>query len=170
MSRSTFQRKAGLIFALAAFVLGVTAATALGWANEKNNKGKDHGKNETPPTVTTPTPTPAPPEQPQQVPTTPAPTPAPPAAAPAPVTPQSTPAQTPPQRVKEQGEQKGEKQQQEQNVPAEVTPATQTALAPVVERKQLARTGLDPVLMALLGAFCLAGGGLLFRRAVTRQG
>ena len=49
-----------------------------------------------------------------------------------------------------------------------MTPGTQTALAPVVERKQLASTGLDPVLMALLGALCLAGGGLLFRRAVVR--
>lgn len=170
MSLSAFQRKAGLIFAVATFVLGVTAATALGWANEKNNKGKEHGKNETPPTVTTPTP--APPQQPQQVPTTPAPTPAPPAAAPAPTTPQSTPAQTPPKQVTAKGGPEkngaGQEQQQQQNTPAEVTPATQTALAPAVERKQLARTGLDPVLMALLGAFCLAGGGLLFRRAVVR--
>jgi hypothetical protein len=169
MSLSAFQKKAGLIFAVAAFVLGVTAATALGWANEKNNKGKEHGKNETPPTVTTPTP--APPQQPQQVPTTPAPTPAPPAGVP-PAPPVG--AQTPPEQVTARGAPKqkhkggGAKQQREQNVPAEVTPGTQTTLAPVVERKQLARTGLDPILMALLGAFCLAGGGLLFRRAVVR--
>ncbi len=137
MSRSTFQKKAGLIFALAAFVLGVTAVTALGWANEEN-QGKEHGKKETPPTVTTPTPTPTP-TPPQQVPTTPAPTPAPPAAAPAP---QAAPA--PVEQVKAKGAPKRK------------------------GRKQLARTGLDPVLMALLGALCLAGGGLLFRRAVAR--
>ena len=164
MSLSAFQKKAGLIFAVAAFVLGVTAATALGWANEKNNKGKEHGKNQTPPTVTTPTPAPP------QVPTTPAPTPAPPAAAPVPTPPVG--AQTPPEQVTAKSRPKhkggGAKQQQGQNVPAEVTPGTQTTLAPVVERKQLASTGLDPVLMALLGAFCLAGGGLLFRRAVVR--
>jgi len=165
MSRSTFRKKAGLIFALAAFVLGVTAATALGWANE-NNKGKNHGKNEKPPpTATTPAPPPA-----QQV-TPPAAPPAPPAAAPAPapVVPQGTPAKTPSEQVKAKGspKQKGA-QKQSQTIPAEVTPSTETQLAPVVERKQLARTGLDPVLMALLGAFCLAGGGLLFRRAMAR--
>jgi len=165
MSRSTFQKKAGLIFALAAFVLGVTAVTALGWANEEN-QGKEHGKKETPPTVTTPTPTPTP-TPPQQVPTTPAPTPAPPAAAPAP---QAAPA--PVEQVKAKGapKRKGAERKQQQNAPeqAEVAPAAQTTLAPAVERKQLARTGLDPVVMALLGAFCLAGGGLLFRRAMAR--
>jgi type IV secretory pathway VirB10-like protein len=168
MSRSTFQRKAGLIFALAAFVLGVTAATALGWANEKNEKGKEHGKKkEAPPTVTVPTPSP-------QV-TPPPPAPAPPAAAPAPAP--VAPTQAPPQQVGAQGapeqQQGGGEQEARQrgapSAPAEAAPAAQTvALAPAVERKQLARTGLDPVLMALLGAFCLAGGGLLFRRAMAR--
>jgi outer membrane biosynthesis protein TonB len=161
MSRSTFQKKAGLIFALAAFVLGVTAVTALGWANEEN-QGKEHGKKETPPTVTIPTPAP-----PQQVPTTPAPTPAPPAVAPAP---QAAPAPVEQVKAKRAPKRKGAERKQQQNAPeqAEVTPAAQTTLAPAVERKQLARTGLDPVLMALLGALCLAGGGLLFRRAVAR--
>jgi hypothetical protein len=101
------------------------------------------------PTVTTPT-TPA---QPQQV-TPPAPTPAP----------------APSQPVESKGapERKGGAEQEEKNVPAEVAPSAQPTLAPAVERKQLARTGLDPVVMALLGVFCLAGGGLLFRRAMAR--
>jgi outer membrane biosynthesis protein TonB len=165
MSLTTFQKKAGLIFALAAFVLGVTAAAALGWENEENNKGKEHGQEETPPTVTTPTPapeqvtpaaptvtTPTTPAQPQQV------TPPPP-----------TPAPAPSQPVESKGapEKKSGAKQEEKNVPAEVAPSAQPTLAPAVERKQLARTGLDPVVMALLGVFCLAGGGLLFRRAMA---
>ena len=57
-----------------------------------------------------------------------------------------------------------------QNVPAKVAPAAgQTvALAPAVERKQLARTGLSPLVIALMGSFCLLGGALLFRRALAR--
>jgi outer membrane biosynthesis protein TonB len=168
MSLTTFQKKAGLIFALAAFVLGVTAAAALGWENEENNKGKEHGKEETPPTVTTPT-TPAPPEQVTPVaPTVTTPT--------APAQPQQVtppppaPAPAPSQPVESKGapERKGGAKQEEKNVPAEVAPSAQPTLAPAVERKQLARTGLDPVVMALLGVFCLAGGGLLFRRAMAR--
>ena len=63
---------------------------------------------------------------------------------------------------------KGE-QQAGGNAPAEVAPGTASpTLAPVVEREQLAETGLDPALMALLGVLCLAGGALLFRRALTR--
>jgi outer membrane biosynthesis protein TonB len=168
MSLTTFQKKAGLIFALAAFVLGVTAAAALGWENEENNKGKEHPKQETPPTVTTPTP--APPQQQVTTPPAPAPTPAPAAApAPAPAAPQGAPTQAPSQPVESKGapEQKVGAEQEEQNVPAEVAPSAQPTLAPAVERKQLARTGLDPVVMALLGVFCLAGGGLLFRRAMA---
>jgi hypothetical protein len=158
MSRSTFQKKAGVILALAAFVLGVTAATAFGWENEKQ-KGKGHGKKETPPTVTTPTPA-------QEV-TTPAPTPAPAATAPAP---QAAPTPAPVEHVQTNAvpKRKGAERKAARNVPAEVTPASETTLAPAVERKQLARTGLDPIVMALLGMFCLAGGGLLFRRAIAR--
>jgi LPXTG-motif cell wall-anchored protein len=161
MSRSTFQKKAGLILALAAFVLGVTAATALGWENE-NQKGKGHGKKETPPTVTTPTPAP-----PQEV-TTPAPTPTPAAPAPAP-TPQAAPTPAPVEQVQANAapKPKGAERKAAQNVPAEETLPSETTLAPAVERKQLASTGLDPVLMALLGMLCLAGGGLLFRRAIS---
>jgi outer membrane biosynthesis protein TonB len=153
MSRSTFQGKAGLIFALVAFVLGLTAATALGWENENENQGKGHGKKETPPTVTTPT-TPTAPVTPA-----PAPTPTPPAAAPA-------PAPAPPEQVTVKRPPKPKaKRKQKRAAPVQVTRPT---LAPAVERKQLARTGLDPAVMVLLGFFCLAGGGLLFRRAMGR--
>jgi len=39
----------------------------------------------------------------------------------------------------------------------------------VAQRSQLAKTGLDPALIALLGALCLGGGALLFRRALARN-
>jgi LPXTG-motif cell wall-anchored protein len=45
---------------------------------------------------------------------------------------------------------------------------TQAPLAPVAERKELAKTGIDPGLIAMLGALCLVGGGLLFRRSLAR--
>jgi hypothetical protein len=154
MSRSTFQGKAGLIFALVAFVLGLTAATALGWENENENQGKGHGKKETPPTVTTPAAPTTPPAA-----TTPAPAPTPPAAAPAPPTSEQV-------TVKRAPKPKRAKREQKRAVPT-AAPSAPT-LAPVVERKQLARTGLDPLVMALLGLLCLAGGGLLFRRALAR--
>jgi outer membrane biosynthesis protein TonB len=161
MSRSTFQGKAGLIFALVAFVLGLTAATALGWENENENQGKG-GKKETPPTVTTPAAPTTPP-----VATTPAPAPTPPAAAPAPAPAPPTSEQVTVKRAPKPKRAKRKQERAARNVPTAVTPSAPT-LAPAVERKQLARTGLDPALMALLGLFCLAGGGLLFRRAMAR--
>jgi outer membrane biosynthesis protein TonB len=163
MSRSTFQGKAGLIFALVAFVLGLTAATALGWENE-NNKGNGHGKKETPPTVTTPT-TPTSPQPAEKAPP-PAPTPTPQAVPPTPAAP-APPEQVVVKRAPKPKRAKHRQEKAARNVPVE-TPSAQPTLAPAVERKQLARTGLDPVLMALLGLFCLAGGGLLFRRAIAR--
>jgi LPXTG-motif cell wall-anchored protein len=48
--------------------------------------------------------------------------------------------------------------------PEEGAPTSQAA-----SRKELAKTGLDPGLIALLGAMCLGGGGLLFRRALARN-
>jgi LPXTG-motif cell wall-anchored protein len=175
MSRPTFRHRAGLILTLVAFMLGATAATALGWENETNkgrdhgkNEGKDHGKkNEKPPTVTVPKPTKQPPPPP---PTPPGLAPPPAAAAPAPVVPLATPTPTTP-NVKAKGGPGGGKGGGKGgvNTPAEVAPATSSpALAPAVEREQLAETGLNPALMALLGALCLGGGALLFRRALTR--
>ena len=40
---------------------------------------------------------------------------------------------------------------------------------PAANRTELAKTGLDPALIALLGALCLGGGALLFRRALARN-
>jgi hypothetical protein len=42
-------------------------------------------------------------------------------------------------------------------------------LKTVAQRKRLASTGLDPGLIALLGAVSLIGGALLFRRSLTRD-
>jgi hypothetical protein len=163
MSRPTFRGKAGLIFALAAFVLGLTAATALGWQNEEKGHGK--GKNnQAPPTVTTPTPS-----RPPVVVPTPAPAPTVTPAAPAP--PVTKPAKAPSQ-VKAFGKKKSRQKTRQggaRNVPAKAGRPSQTvALAPAVERKELARTGLSPLLIALMGALSLAGGALLFRRALVR--
>jgi LPXTG-motif cell wall-anchored protein len=52
---------------------------------------------------------------------------------------------------------------------AQAPPEAGAAAVPVAERRELAQTGLDPALIALLGALCLGGGGLLFRRALARN-
>ena len=163
MSRPTFRGKAGLIFALAAFVLGLTAVTALGWQNEEKGHGNGNN-NQPPPTVTTPTPSPPP-----VVVSPPGP------AAATPAAPQSTPAQTPSQPVKafgKKGKKKGGRRRTQhgggRSIPAKAPVSRTVALAPAVERKELARTGLSPLLIALMGAFSLAGGALLFRRALVR--
>jgi LPXTG-motif cell wall-anchored protein len=57
----------------------------------------------------------------------------------------------------------------ESPVVAQAAPGAGAPATPVAERSQLARTGLDPALIALLGALCLGGGGLLFRRALARN-
>jgi LPXTG-motif cell wall-anchored protein len=48
-------------------------------------------------------------------------------------------------------------------------PPGEGAPTPVASRKELAKTGLDPGLIALLGAMSLGVGGLLFRRALARS-
>ena len=166
MSRLALRQKSGVVAAIAALVMGLTAAAALGWANEgngNNDKEKEHG-NKPPPTATVPPPT--------QTTTTPPVTQPPPAtpAAPPPVTSQTTP--TPPEKVgggstpggnNETGGPSGKPQGPE----VAETP-TAAPLAPVAERKELAETGIDPGLIALLGALCLVGGALLFRRSLAR--
>jgi LPXTG-motif cell wall-anchored protein len=168
MSRLTFTKRAGVLMAVVAFVLGITAASALGWANEgetapakpkhegneknkgKEEEGEEQGEKEKPK-----------PEQPKVV-TPPAAQPAPtPPAPPAPVVSQGAPTPPPAPPVSTE------------SVPPEApvvaqAPPEQPALAPVAERKELAKTGIDPELIALLGALCLAGGGLMFRRALAR--
>ena len=50
-----------------------------------------------------------------------------------------------------------------------VAQAAPTGEAPAVaaERKELARTGLDPALIGFLGALCVGAGGFMFRRALA---
>jgi hypothetical protein len=196
MSGVTLRQKVGLILAVAVFALGMTAAVALGWENEQtpqehgkneqdhgknkkkgkehgNNeeKGKEHGNNEekgnkgnekSPPVTTPQTPAPVAPTG-----TTPAPVgPA------APTSPQGAPSQPPspvgsqgaPEQPSEQGGgSKGGGKEVAQSTPSESAP-----LAPVAEQRKLARTGLNPALIALLGALCLGGGAFLFRRGLAR--
>jgi outer membrane biosynthesis protein TonB len=173
---SRLSMRTGVIFALVVcFALGMTAAAAVGWGGGGEEQGQDHGKaeengkdhsekgkehgngekehgkkekeqgKEAPPTVTTP---------PTAVTTPPAPTPS------APVAPQAAPpttTQAPPEPP--------EKVIVRERPPAEKAPP----LAPVAERKQLASTGLNPALIAVVGMFCLAGGAFLFRRALVRD-
>jgi LPXTG-motif cell wall-anchored protein len=169
MSRLALRQKSGVVAALAALVMGLTAAAALGWANEGNgNKDKEHG-NKPPPTVTVPPPTQTtPPPVTQPPPVTPA--------SPPPATSQGTPSTpTTPEKVGGGSTPGGNKDTGETGGPSETpqgpevaqTP-TQAPLAPVAERKELAETGIDPGLIALLGALCLVGGVLLFRRSLAR--
>jgi hypothetical protein len=169
--RLSLRRKTGVIFALAALVLGGLTASAMGWANEKE-KGKGRGhKEKTTPTNTVPqTPT-------QPVPTTPSSPPAPPApaspAAPAaPVTPQGGPAETPspvsgPTRrvTRTPAAKRGQPVLVKGETESSNAPTPSIAPAAEQSRKTLAFTGLSPVLMALLGGIFLAGGALLLRRA-----
>lgn len=168
------------MFALVALVLGISAGAAFGWANEQptetNNQGYQHDrdnhgkkgkhkgdrpKENVPPTVTTP-------ETPQP------PTPAAPAVPAAPVTPQGGPSQTPPEQpaTPESGPTPGGGGQEESPPGSPVVAQTPTQpaapLAPVAERKELAQTGLNPGLIALLGAMCLGGGAFFLRRALAR--
>lgn len=173
--KGKLRRKLGLILSVAVFALGLSTAAALGWENEqkpkqhgeqeKGDNDREHGKKEKEkPAVTTPT-TPT-----QTTPTTPTvTTPSPPAAVPAPG---PTPSQAPGQPVTNQGA-PDKQAEQEQAAPnrlaGETTPTAQSApLAPVSEQRKLARTGLNPAVIALLGAFCLAGGFVLVRRALAR--
>jgi hypothetical protein len=173
MSRLTLQYKVGLVFALTALVVGLSSSAALGWGNEREhgNKG-NHGQKNKPPQPG-PTGPSAPPVAPGPV------TPAPPPAGPAPA-PQVVPTQTP-APVKALGQKKERKAAKRrggggqapvsgQKVLAEAGAPETVAIAPTSETGggELASTGLDPLLLALLGVFCLAGGGLLFRRALTR--
>ena len=179
MSRWTFPQKAGIVMTVAAFVIGITAATALGWGsggqenekpptstpkhegNKDNDKNEEeHGKGEKP--KPKPPETTAPAGQPAQ----PAPAATPPAVTPpTPVVSQGVPA---PPATPEQPT--GTKSAPPQSpVVAQASPGGSVPTTPVANRKQLAKTGLDPALIALLGALCLGGGGLLFRRALARS-
>jgi LPXTG-motif cell wall-anchored protein len=183
MSRWQLPLKAGIVMALAAFVIGITAASALGWGSggetekppssgPKHDQGKDNdedegkggkGNHEQPkpkPPETAPTPPAG-----QQVP--PATTPPVAQAPPAPVVSQGTPT-TPAQPAPLPPEQESGGGVPQSPVVAAAPPAASAPTTPVANRTQLAKTGLDPALIALLGALCLGGGGFLFRRALAR--
>jgi hypothetical protein len=181
MSRATLPSKVGVVMALAAFVIGITAANAVAWQNEQpppttpqhgdndNHKG-DKGEEEHEGKGEKQKPQPQPPTPPagQQTPPAPAATPPAPAPTPAPVVSQGvTPAPEQPVSVESVPPKKGRGPQSP--VVAQAPPAAGAPATPVAERNQLARTGLDPALIALLGALCLGGGGLLFRRALARN-
>ena len=57
----------------------------------------------------------------------------------------------------------------ESPVVAQAPPEAGAPVSPAANRTELAKTGLDPALIALLGAMCLGGGALLFRRALARN-
>ena len=57
----------------------------------------------------------------------------------------------------------------ESPVVAQAPPEEGAPTSPAAKRTELAKTGLDPALIALLGAMCLGGGALLFRRALARN-
>jgi uncharacterized protein HemX len=179
MSGATFRRKTGLIFAVVALGLGMTATAALGWENEeKANKdfGKheqEHGENQkehgnkqkeqvkqeqqAPSAVVPPTQPTAP--QPGAAPA-PAPAPA------SPVTTQGAPTPAPEERAS--AESAPEETEQAAGKGREILAEEAAPLAPVAEQRKLAQTGLNPALIALLGAFSLVAGGFLFRRALVR--
>lgn len=184
MSRWTLPYKAGVVMALAAFVIGITAASALGWGSsgeqqdkppattpkdkdkDKGHKDDDDDKEEGKGGNDKPKPQPTTPQS------QPGPTVTPPAATPpAPVVSQGvpTPAPAPDQPVDTETLPPEQGGGPESPVVAQAPPEAGAAASPAASRTELAKTGLDPALIALLGAFCLGGGGLLFRRALARN-
>ena len=192
MSRSVVRHRALLVLALVALAVGATAVPAIagdsggwdqhsdfkggkgkdygkgkdhgkkdygrdhdkGYGHKEYGKGKDHGKKEYPKHEQPPVPQP----QPQPQPTPPAVT---------PVTPQSTPAQTPPDQPA--GEETTPPGEEQSPTVAQVPTAAQESVStrPAANREELAQTGIDPGLIALIGVFFLGGGVLLFRRALA---
>lgn len=73
------------------------------------------------------------------------------------------PPEQPAGEAPEEEEEAGRGPEVAQEIPGEEAP-----LAPVAEQRKLAKTGLNPALIALLGAFSLGGGIFLFRRALAR--
>jgi LPXTG-motif cell wall-anchored protein len=182
MSRSSTRQRTGAILAVVAFVLGVTAAAAVGWGGEQQG-GQGHGKKhekeyppkvqekQYPPAKTPPTEEKKPPPTEKKPPPT--------ATTPPPVTttPPPTTSTPPPTVTTESGPPPTTPAKPPTTTP---TPPTTTAktpttpkaappLAPVAERKELASTGINPGLIAFAGVLSLIGGGLLFRRALTRS-
>jgi LPXTG-motif cell wall-anchored protein len=159
-------RTASVVAVVTAVVLGLFAASAVGWYDEGG------GNDTTTPTETTPTETTPPEEQPPPSPpiveTPPVPQPASsavPAAAPAEVAPALTEA-VPQEGVKgeigtrDEGQAGGSK-------PTVLAQATDTGSPVAGESTGLAKTGFDVLFLAILGAVALAGSSLLFWRSRT---
>ncbi len=197
MSRATLRVEVGVVMAVATFAIGITATNAIAWPNEqpaptpqhgdkgddkhkgdkdddkhKGEKGDDKHKGEKgddkhnggkgeqpkpqPERPITPTGQQTPP-----VPVTPA--------APPPVVPQGGPAPEPEQPVTSETVPPDQPTVPDSPVVTQAPPQPGAPAVPVAERSELAKTGLDPALIALLGAMCLGGGVVLFRRAVARN-
>ena len=89
---------------------------------------------------------------------------------PAPVVSQGAPAPAPEQPVETEAVPPEQGGVPESPVVAQAPPEEgSVAASPAANRTELAKTGLDPALIALLGAMCLGGGALLFRRALARN-
>ena len=158
-------RTASVAAVVTAVVLGLFAASAVGWYDEGG------GNDTTTPTETTPTETTPPEEQPPPSPpiveTQPVPQPASSAvpAAPPEVAPALTEA-VPQEGVKgeigtrDEGQAGGSK-------PTVLAQATDTGTPVASESSGLAKTGFDVLLLAILGAVALAGSSLLFWRSRT---
>ena len=171
MFRSSVQT-AGIAAAVAALALGMFAASAVGWY------GKDHKPDKTTPTETTP-PVTTPTETTPTV-TTPATPPAPveevqppalvtvaPAAAPAPaaaVAPAPASASLPQEEVRGEAGTRDEGGSGGNESPAVVAQADTGSGTEAAGNGELAQTGLDMSLLALLGGLALAGSAVLFRR------
>jgi LPXTG-motif cell wall-anchored protein len=183
MSRLTLPYKAGVVMALAAFVIGITAASAMAWpggepvapTTPQHGKDKDKDKDKGHKDDDDDDEGKGGHEKPQPQPPAPSgqPSPPPPAGpAPPPVVSQGVP--TPPPAAPEQPVDTETLPPEQNGVPespvvAQTPPSAGAPTSPVADRRQLAKTGLDPALIALLGAMCLGGGGLLFRRALARN-
>ncbi len=171
--RSSVQT-AGIAAAVAALALGMFAASAVGWYGKDNKPEKTTPTvttptvttpTETTPTVTTPTTPPAPVEEVQP----PALVTVAPAAAPAPaVAVAPAPAALPQEEVRGEAGTRDEGGSGGNESPAVVAQAdttgsgTEAAASPSGE---LAQTGLDMSVLALIGGLALAGSAVLFRRS-----
>src|SRR6266480_1669793 len=181
MSRPAFRQTAGVVLAVVALLLGITAAAALGWEQGKGD-GHAHGKKEDTsgtdtgkkPTETTPTKKPTE-TTPSKTETTPPPTQTTPPTvttlAPPPTV--TTTATTPPETVTTQLRPPKRTSPPTETTTTGKTPPSETTttgktppIRQVAKRKKLAATGLSPVLMVLLGTGLLGGGGFLLRRSL----
>ena len=184
MSRSTLPYKAGVVMALAAFVIGITAANAMAWPGGEpvpapTTRSTERTRTRTRATRTTTrmTRARAPREAEAAAPDSargPADAARPDRDAthrrrPAPVVSQGAPTPAPEQPIETEAAPPEQGGVPDSPVVAQAPPEQGVRDVPAANRTELAKTGLDPALIALLGAMCLGGGVLLFRRALARN-